>query len=111
MQKISESELDYRNGDSGVKYLIRGPKIDWGVILMLPGETLGGHYHNEVEETFYILKGTGIFTVNDEEMIAQAGDVFRMEPEDRHDILNNGQEPLKLVFMKCPYLPTDKVNV
>jgi len=111
MQKVSESELEYRNGDSGVKYLMRGPKIDWGVILMLPGETLGQHYHNEVEETFYILEGEGVFTVNGETIAAQAGDVFRMEPKDRHDIENKSEAPLKMVFIKCPYLPTDKVSV
>ena len=111
MQKVSERELDYRGGDSGVKYLVRGPKIDWGVILMLPGQTLGGHYHEEVEETFYIVNGKGTFVVNGEEHPAAEGDVFRMEAEDRHDIIIHSDEALKLVFIKCPYLPQDKVPV
>ena len=34
-----------------------------------------------------------------------------MEPDDRHDILNKSAEPLRLIFMKTPYLPEDKVNV
>jgi len=111
MQKVSEGELEYRGGDSGVKYLVRGPKIDWGVILMLPDQTLGGHYHNEVEETFYVVEGQGTFVINGEEFPASQGDVFRLEPEDRHDIRNDSGEPMKLVFIKCPYLPTDKVNI
>ena len=111
MQKVSEGELAYRGGDSGVKYLFRGPKIDWGVILMLPGQTLGGHYHNEVEETFYVAEGRGTFYVNDQAFAAAAGDAFRLEPSDRHDIRNDSDEPLRLVFIKCPYLPTDKVNL
>jgi quercetin dioxygenase-like cupin family protein len=111
MRKVSEGELEYRGGESGVKYLLRGPKIDWGVILMLPGEELGGHYHNEVEETFYVVEGRGTFLVNEVEYEGVAGDAFRMEAADRHDIVNNSDEPLKLVFIKCPYLPEDKVSL
>ena len=111
MQRVSECELAYRGGDSGVKYLIRGPKIDWGVILLLPGQTLGAHFHQEVEETFYVAQGRAAFTVNGEELQAAQGDAFRMETADRHDIRNDSNEPLKLVFIKCPYLPKDKVNL
>ena len=111
MQRVREKELAYRGGDSGVKYLMRGPRIDWGVILLLSGETLGGHYHREVEETFYVLEGEATFVVNGTEYAAQAGDVFRMEAEDRHDIRVDGPASLKLLFIKCPYLPDDKVSV
>jgi len=111
MQKISESQLAYRGGDCGVKYLTRGPKIDWGVILLLPGQTLGAHYHREVEETFYVVEGKGTFRVSGEELSAVQGDAFRIEPTDRHDILNDSDEPLKLVFIKYPYLPEDKVSI
>lgn len=110
MQRANENALTYRDGHSGVKYLGRGPKIDWGVILLLPGQTLGGHYHAQVEETFYVVEGQGTFVVNDERYAATVGDVFRMEPQDRHDIRNESDAPLKLVFIKCPYLPEDKVN-
>ena len=108
MQKVNEQDFDYRNGASGVKYLIRGPRIDWGVILLLPGEKLGGHFHNQVEETFYVLEGRGQFIVNGVEYAAEPGDAFRMEPQDRHDMRNSGREPFKVVFIKCPYLPKDK---
>jgi quercetin dioxygenase-like cupin family protein len=111
MQKVNESEFAYRGGDSGVKYLVRGPKIDWGVILLLPGQTLGGHYHQEVEETFYVVQGRGTFIVNGQEYQGVEGDAFRMEPTDRHDIRNDSDQPLKLVFIKCPYLPQDKVDI
>lgn len=111
MQRVKESECKYRGGDSGVKYFIRGPKIDWGVILLLPGQTLGGHYHQEVEETFYVVQGRGTFVVNGEKLPATEGDVFRMEPTDRHDIINDSGQPMKMVFIKCPYLPQDKVDI
>jgi mannose-6-phosphate isomerase-like protein (cupin superfamily) len=111
MQRVNESECAYRGGDSGVKYLMRGPRIDWGVILLLPGQSLGGHYHEQVEETFYILQGEGIFDVNGAPVPVALGDVLRMEPTDRHDIHNRSEQPLKMVFIKCPYLPKDKVDI
>ena len=33
-------DFEYRGGTSGVKYLMRGPSIDWGVILLKPGELM-----------------------------------------------------------------------
>ncbi|MBC7235605.1 MAG: cupin domain-containing protein [Chloroflexi bacterium] len=111
MQRVKEQELKYRDGDSGVKYLFRGPHVDWGVILMLPGQSLGGHYHRRVEETFYVVQGSGTFTVNGQQYKATVGDVFRLEPEDRHDIVNDGDEPLKMVFIKYPFDPEDKVSI
>jgi len=110
MQRVKESETAFRGGKSGVKYLMRGPRIDWGVILLLPGERLNGHYHNEVEETFYVIGGEGIMVVNGKELAVSPGDVLRMEAHDRHEVRNTGAVDLKLVFIKCPYLPEDKVD-
>ncbi|MHB0857491.1 MAG: cupin domain-containing protein [Anaerolineae bacterium] len=111
MQRVSERDVAYRGGDSGVKYLGRGPRIDWGVILLLPGQSLGGHYHENVEETFYVAQGRGTMTANSQALLLQEGDVLRMDPGDRHDFQNDGDAPLKLVFIKCPYDPKDKVDI
>jgi mannose-6-phosphate isomerase-like protein (cupin superfamily) len=111
MQHVREQEQSYRDGDSGVKYLMRGPRIDWGIILVKPGEALGGHYHEQVEETFYFVEGRGVIVVNGQEYPATPGDVYCMEPQDRHDIRNDGDAPLKLIFIKCPYAPEDKVSL
>ena len=111
MERVNENALAYRGGDSGVKYLFRGPKIDWGVILLLPGQTLGGHYHEQVEETFYFTRGTPLVVVNGEEHRVRVGDAFRMEPGDVHNIVNDTDGPIDAVFIKSSYDPDDKVNV
>lgn len=110
MKRVNENDMEYRFGDWGPKYLVRGPKIDWGVILLKPGESLGRHFHKEVEETFFFLSGTPTFKANGEEYRVKEGDAFIMEPDDRHDIENNTDRPVKMVFIKCPYLPKDKVS-
>ena len=110
MEKVRESEKEYRNGDWGVKYLMRGPKIDWGVILLKPGQRMGGHYHDKVEETFYVLEGEATFYVDDKPHYLAAGDAVRLQAPERHDVFNESNQPLKMVFIKCPYLPKDKVS-
>jgi mannose-6-phosphate isomerase-like protein (cupin superfamily) len=110
MERVRESEKEYRSKDSGVKYLLRGPKVDWGVILLKPGQSLGGHYHDKVEETFYILEGEATFYVDDTPHHLVAGDAVRLQAPERHDVFNEGDEPLKMLFIKCPYLPEDKVS-
>ncbi|MBD3351491.1 MAG: cupin domain-containing protein [Candidatus Lokiarchaeota archaeon] len=110
VKHVNENDLEYRNKDSGPKYLIRGPNIDWGVILMKPGTKMGAHGHNEVEETFYFLSGEGNIYINDKAYPAKAGDVYYLEPKEKHDIENTGDDDMKLVFIKHPYLPDDKIK-
>jgi quercetin dioxygenase-like cupin family protein len=110
MERASEGEEAYRDGDHGVKYLMRGPRIDWGVIRLRPGDSLGAHYHERVEETFYVKSGSPKMIVNGEEHRASAGEAFRMEPADRHDIVNDGDAVADLVFIKCPFDKKDKVD-
>lgn len=110
MEKVNENEKDYRFGDSGPKYLFRGPKIEWGIILLKPQETLGVHFHNETEETFYFIEGEPRMIVNDTSYRVKKGDVFRIEPKEKHDIINDTPDPAKTIFIKAPYNPEDKVS-
>ncbi|MBE3070138.1 MAG: cupin domain-containing protein [Planctomycetes bacterium] len=112
MEIVREQDQPYRGGTSGVKYLFRGPRLDWGVILFAPGEQMNRHYHNEVEETFYFVEGEGgRFIVDDTEHPITVGAAFRIEPGEVHNIVNDTRVPLKAVFIKSAYLPKDKVDV
>ncbi|OIO34706.1 MAG: cupin domain-containing protein [bacterium (Candidatus Ratteibacteria) CG_4_9_14_3_um_filter_41_21] len=110
MERINESQREYRKGKSGVKYLFRGPKIDWGILRLQPREKMGLHGHREVEETFYFFSGTPKIIIDDQEYRTQEGDAFRVEPKEKHDILNDTDKVVKVVFIKCPYLPEDKIS-
>ena len=110
MDQVNEFELEYRKGESGPKYLFRGPRIDWGVLRFLPGETLGKHFHEEVEETFYFTQGAPLVIANEQKIRVKVGDAFRFEPGDRHDIVNDTDEPVDAVFIKHVYKPKDKVD-
>jgi len=111
MQRVNESEREFRFGDSGPKYLFRGPRIEWGILILKPGGSLGGHYHKEVEETFYFLEGKAKLLIDGAEYLAGAGEAFRLEPGEKHDILNGSNFPLRAIFIKCPYKPDDKISL
>jgi quercetin dioxygenase-like cupin family protein len=59
MEMVREEEKTFRNGDWGIKYLFRGPRLDWGIVFLKPGTSMGAHYHEEVEETFSHSGGSG----------------------------------------------------
>lgn len=112
MKKVNEKDFEYRNKTSGPKYLMRGPNIDWGVFLLKPGEKMGAHGHAKSEETFYVLSGQGNIYINDKSYPLVPGDVYYVEIGEKHDLENpaTSKEDLKLVFIKSPYLPDDKIT-
>jgi quercetin dioxygenase-like cupin family protein len=112
MKVINENDVEYRFRESGPKYLLRGLKVDFGVVKLLPGEDFADHYHNEVEENFFILEGEIDFLINGEiKYHAKHGDLVHIPPPETHYLKNNGTIPAKAIFVKAPFLPKDKVNV
>ena len=111
IKKVNEDEFEYRGGESGVKYLMRGPSIDWGIIYLKPGEMMAekAHGHNELDETFYFMEGNGVMIINDKEHDAKQGSVFLLEPKEMHNIKNNSDKPIKIVFIKSAFKPDDKI--
>ncbi|MFW9823666.1 MAG: cupin domain-containing protein [Candidatus Thorarchaeota archaeon] len=90
---------------------MRGPSIDWGVILLNPGESMAekAHGHKIVDETFYFMKGDGVMIIDDKEYPAPQGSVFLCEIEEMHNIRNDSDKLVKIVFIKGDYKPEDKI--
>ena len=112
IKKIHENDFKYRNNDiSGVKYLLRGPSIDWGLILLRPGEYMGDkeHGHEFIDETFYFMQGDGVMIINRKEYKAPQGSVILVEPSEMHNIRNDSTDSIKIVFIKGDYKPDDKI--
>ena len=111
MERVNEHELEYRKGDSGPKYLFRGPNIDWGVFRFLPGQSLGKHCHEKVEETFYFTSGSAKMVVEEELFEIKPGDAFRIEPGECHNIINDTEGPVEGIVIKHIYAPKDKIDM
>lgn len=104
-------DFEYRGGTSGIKYLMRGPSIDWGIILLKPGESMAekAHGHNIIDETFYFVEGDGVMIIDDKEYQAPQGSVFLCEQKEMHNIRNESDKQIKVVFIKGEYKPDDKI--
>ena len=50
MYIVNENEKEYRFGDSGPKYLMKGPRMNFAVVQFMPGQDFKAHYHNVMEE-------------------------------------------------------------
>ncbi len=111
MERVNEHDQEYRKGDSGVKYLFRGPNIDWGVVRFAPGEELGPHKHEEVEETFYFPACEPRMVIEGRDFRVRKGDAFRIPPGESHNIVNDTDQPADAVFIKSCYRPKDKIDL
>ena len=106
MQIIKEEDQPDKGG---VKYMIRGPNIDWGVITLQPGDVMGPHYHEEIAETFYMTEGTTTFILKDGDIDFEKGSALRLEEHESHGLKNITNKPSTLIFIKEGYKPKDKV--
>lgn len=109
---VNENEKEYRFGDSGPKYLMRGPNIDLGIVRLLPGQSFPNHLHERIEEDFFILEGEVSILIDGKEVgVLKPGDLIHVPPNEAHFLENRGTVPMKALFVKAPYDPEDKVDV
>ena len=108
---INEDEREYRLGESGPKYLMKGPRINFALVRIRPGETFQAHYHNLMEEDFFVLEGMVDIVVDGVRHTLAPGDLIHMEPKEIHYLFNPYGQPAKMVAALAPSQEADKVNV
>lgn len=60
------------------------------------------HCHPNAEETFFILRGKGIFQVGDEKQDVGVGDVIYIPPNTMHLLINSTDKPLEFIDWAVP---------
>ena len=108
---INEREREYRFGNSGPKYLLQGPRMNFALVRLQPGEDFKAHYHNVMEENFYILEGEVLITVDGAEHTLAVGDMIHLEPGETHYLINRRDVPVTMVAALAPAQSGDKVEV
>lgn len=111
MYIINESERQYRFGDSGPKYLMKGPRMNFAVVQFQPGQDFKAHYHTTMEEDFFILEGEIDIVVDGVINHLKAGDLIHIEPSEVHYCINNYDKPIKMISTLAPYQEIDKIEV
>ena len=113
---LNDSEREYRHGDHGPKYLEQGPRMNFGIVVLQPDNTVSPHVHRVMQESFYILEGrVTISVLRDggawEDIRLAKGDYLHLEPGEAHKIRNESAEVLRMVVTAAPYAEADKESV
>ena len=108
---LNENEREYRFGDNGPKYLMKGPRMNFALVQFMPGDDFEAHYHNIMEENFYILEGEVDIVVDGKVNHMKPGDFIHIEPLEIHYCINVSDKPVKMVSSLAPFQDVDKVEV
>jgi len=111
MQLVKEKDREYRFGDSGPKYLRKGPRLSAGVVVLQPKQDFKNHYHKMIEENILILEGKVDINIDGTVYACEPGDLITAEPGETHHLMNNYDEPMKAVFFLAPFQLQDKVEM
>ncbi len=66
-------------------------------VTYLTGGEAPAHVHEDTEEVFYVIRGTGVIILNGKEIPVKAGSVVTVPPGAVHAVRNTGQDILQHV--------------
>jgi len=108
---VDEKDKEYRFGDSGPKYLMQGPRMNFAVVQFMPGQDFRAHYHNVMEENFFVLEGTVTIVVDGKAHTLNQGQLIHIEPAEVHYVINRSSSIVRMIASLAPYTESDKVEV
>jgi quercetin dioxygenase-like cupin family protein len=92
----SQSEKFYKTT------LWQGEHVMIGLNCLEPGQTQKVHAHQGADKFYFVLEGSGSFTVGDDEREADAGSVIVAPSGIPHGVTNNGGGRLALLVTIAP---------
>jgi mannose-6-phosphate isomerase-like protein (cupin superfamily) len=82
------------------------------LIVLPPGKSSLRHYHHVSEETCYILHGAARLVIDGSEFRLRPGQACLIEPQERHQIFNDGPDTLEFVTISAPpWTPNDSIFI
>jgi quercetin dioxygenase-like cupin family protein len=82
--------------------LVQGEHLMVGLNCLEPGQTQSAHAHEGADKFYFVLEGSGIFTVGDEERQAETGTVVAAPAGVKHGVTNSGDKRLSLLIAIAP---------
>ena len=105
---VDEKDEEYRFGDNGPKYLMKGPRMNYALVQFTPGTDFTNHYHKIMEENFYVIEGEIDIVVDGTLHHLTEGQFIHIEPNERHYVINRSSKITKLVSTLAPHVEVDK---
>lgn len=110
MYIIDEKDLEYRHGDLGPKYLMKGPRMNYAIVQFPPNTDFQSHLHEIMEENFYILEGKIDIIVDNILYTLTEGQFIHIEPNESHYVRNPYDKVARMVSTLAPYIEKDKIE-
>ena len=82
--------------------LFDSPHLFYDAYCLLPGQAQKVHAHEDSDKVYYVLRGTGRFTVGEEDRELGEGDAVIARAGDPHGVRNEAQEDLVLLVTMAP---------
>jgi mannose-6-phosphate isomerase-like protein (cupin superfamily) len=114
VQKLSDAPVNLRGGQVSSLLLTKGQfgahnmSITW--VECAPGSEQPVHQHDDAEQAYIIVRGTGLMRVGDEEQEVSEGMLVLVPPRTGHAIRNTSDAPLVFVSATCPPFDVDALD-
>lgn len=82
--------------------LFDSPRLFYDTYCLLPGQAQRVHAHEDSDKVYYVLEGTGRFTVGGEERDLGAGHAVIARSGEPHGVRNASEENLVLLVTMAP---------
>ena len=90
------------------RVLFTGARSQLVVMTIPKGGNIGAETHRNVEQLIFIASGTAKAILDGKESSLVAGDVVVVTPGTKHDIVNTGNDPLRIYTVYAPANHIDK---
>ncbi len=97
-----EHSLTFSSEKMQKNALFDSPHLFYDAYCLLPGQSQKVHAHEGSDKVYYVLSGTGRFTVGDEERDLAEGYAVIARAGDPHGVRNDAQDNLVLLVTMAP---------
>lgn len=94
--------------DNFRKVLFTGAKSQLVVMSLKPGEDIGEEVHEHVEQILFNFSGTGKAILDGQESPFVPGNVVIVAPGTKHNLMNTGDEVMKIYTI---YVPANHIDL
>ena len=100
--KLVNEEISFSEEKMKKNSLFDSPRLFYDAYCLLPGQSQKVHAHEGSDKVYFILRGTGRFTVGDEEEDLGEGHAVIARAGVPHGVRNETQEDLVLLVTMAP---------
>ena len=96
IEKLTEENTDFR------RVLYTGKNMQLVLMSLKPGEEIGAEVHDDRDQFFRVEQGKGEVLIDGKRHAVKADDAIIVPAGARHNVVNNGEQPLRLYTLYGP---------